>query len=62
MTALASECVPELAAEIDRVFDAAAVDAEPSLPASHAATATLIASAAAVLAACGGAGSDVAAL
>jgi uncharacterized protein (DUF1800 family) len=62
MTALVSECVPELAAELDREFDASAVDAEPSLPASHAATATLIASAAAVLAACGGAGSEVAAL
>jgi uncharacterized protein (DUF1800 family) len=59
MTALVSELIPEFAAELDREVEASEVDAEPSLPAGQAATATLIASAVAVLAACGGAGSDV---
>jgi len=58
MTAL----VPALVPELDREFDASEGDAEPSLTANRAATATLAASAAALLAACGGAGSDVATL
>jgi len=48
--------------ELDRKLDASQDDADPSVPASHAATATLLASAAAVLAACGGAESEPAAL
>lgn len=48
--------------ELDPKLDASQDDADPSVPASHAATATLLASAAAVLAACGGAESELAAL
>jgi uncharacterized protein (DUF1800 family) len=55
MTALAPALLPEL----DREADASDSDARPSVPASHAATATLAASAAALLAACGGAESEV---
>ena len=44
--------------ELDRKLDASQDDADPSVPASHAASATLLASAAAVLAACGGAESE----
>jgi len=62
MTALVSALAPALAAELDREFDASVGDEKPSVPASHAATATLAASAAALLAACGGADSGVATL
>jgi uncharacterized protein (DUF1800 family) len=55
MTALAPALLPDL----DRKPDASDSDARPSVPASHAATATLAASAAALLAACGGAESEV---
>jgi uncharacterized protein (DUF1800 family) len=59
MTALVPALVPALLPELDREPDASDGDAKPSVPASHAATATLAASAAALLAACGGADSEV---
>ena len=59
MTALYPALAPAPPPEPDRGFDASGSDAKPSVPAGHAATATLAASAAALLAACGGADSEV---
>jgi uncharacterized protein (DUF1800 family) len=59
MTALSPALAPAPPLEPDRGFDASDSDAKPSVPAGHAATATLAASAAALLAACGGADSEV---
>jgi uncharacterized protein (DUF1800 family) len=48
-----------LVPDLERDFDLSQDDSDPSVAERHAATATLAASAAALLAACGGAGSDV---